>query len=60
MFIRKLYMVVGLVLVLGFFFEIMAHAEDTTQEIAIHIQCTGSNSGTGAGSRNLSLQAWRV
>ena len=35
MFIRKLYIVVGLVLALGFFFEIMAHAEDTTQEIAI-------------------------
>ena len=35
MFIRKLYIVVGLVLALGFFFEIMAHAEDTTQEITI-------------------------
>ena len=35
MFIRKLYIVVGLVLALGFFFEITAHAEDTTQEMAI-------------------------
>jgi len=35
MFIRKLYIVVGLVLALGFFFEIMAHAEDSTQEITI-------------------------
>jgi hypothetical protein len=35
MFIRRLYIVIGLVLALGFFFGIVAYAQDTTQVMTI-------------------------
>ena len=37
MFIRKLCMVIGLVLAFGFFFEIVAHAQDTSQEMTVRL-----------------------